>query len=344
MKPVAAALRLLIGLFVFGSLAAIPATAATTIARTTSIPKCAVFVDAANAAGGAGTLAQPHATIAAAIAAAPPGAVICVAEGTYAESLSPGEKYFTLAGGFQRGSAFAVRDSAKYVTRAQGKGGSFVRFEDPSPSGDKLVAIDGFEITGYAQAIFREFYESQRFDITNNFIHGNSCADQSLAGAGFALNNVSGNIRGNVIQGNACGRGGAGFINDTTNKNTVLIEGNLIDGNAGTEPGSSHGGALYLFVNRVTVLNNTFTRNSVTQWGAASTSAPTPRAASRLLRRWRRTSTAATKPATAAAASSATMAQRASARTKSTRRTAAATSCSTAALRAQDRQPPSSNG
>ena len=130
---------------------------AVTVARATSMPQCAVFVDAANSAGGDGTAARPHATIAAAIAAAQPGAVICVAEGTYAESLSPGAKHFTLAGGFQRGKSFTVRDSAAFPTRAQGKGGSFLRFEDPSPTGDNLVAIDGFEITGYGQAIFRDF-------------------------------------------------------------------------------------------------------------------------------------------------------------------------------------------
>ncbi len=48
------------------------------------------------------------------------GAVICVAEGTYAEQLKPGEKIFTLAGGFQRGKDFKVRDSAAYVTKATG--------------------------------------------------------------------------------------------------------------------------------------------------------------------------------------------------------------------------------
>ena len=40
------------------------------------------------------------------------GAVICVAEGVYAEQIKPGEKHFTLAGGFQRGKDFKVRDSA----------------------------------------------------------------------------------------------------------------------------------------------------------------------------------------------------------------------------------------
>ena len=143
------------------------------------------------------------------------GAVICVAEGTYAEQLKPGEKIFTLAGGFQRGKDFKVRDSAAYVTKATGRGGSFIRIEDPGPKGNQLTVIDGFDISGYSQAIFRDYYELQRFDITNNHIHDNKCAsDNELAGAGFALNNVSGRIEGNVFRNNSCGRGGAGFLND----------------------------------------------------------------------------------------------------------------------------------
>jgi len=239
---------------------------AVTVARTTAIPSCRSFVDAATPSGGAGTAQSPYKTIVAAIEAAQAGAVICVAEGTYAEELSPGMKYFTLAGGFQRGD-FKVRDSATYVTKAVGNGGSFIRIEDPGPKGDQLTAIDGFEITGYSQAIFRDFYESQLFEITNSFIHNNICTDQSLAGAGFALNNVSGTIKGNVFASNSCGRGGAGFLNDTTNQNTMIIESNLIEGNAGTEPDSSHGGALYLFGNTLAIVGNTFTNNSVTQWG-----------------------------------------------------------------------------
>src|SRR5690242_8794704 len=65
---------------------------AVTLARATEIPRCAVFVDAAAGAGGNGSVQRPHRTIAAAVNAAEPGAVICVAEGTYAESLRPGEK------------------------------------------------------------------------------------------------------------------------------------------------------------------------------------------------------------------------------------------------------------
>ncbi len=245
---------------------AFAASAAVKVARTTAIPDCTVFVDAASD-GGDGTAQSPHKTIAAAVEAADPGAVICVAEGTYAEQIAPGEKYFTLAGGFQSGSDFKVRDSAAYVSKAAGSGGrscaSRIRVRR-----DGLTAIDGFEITGYSQAIVRDFYESQRFDLTNNYIHDNVCADQTLVGAGVALNNVSGTIRGNVFEKNACGRGGALFLNDTTNKNKVTVENNRVDGNAGTEPGAAHGGAFYLFGNTLTITGNEFTNNSVTQWGA----------------------------------------------------------------------------
>jgi hypothetical protein len=55
------------------------------------------------------------------------------------------------------------------------------------PGKDKLTAIDGFDISGYSRAIARDFWESQRFDVTNNFIHDNTCADQSIAGARIAL-------------------------------------------------------------------------------------------------------------------------------------------------------------
>ena len=180
---------------------------------------------------------------------------------------TPGEKYFTLAGGFQSGSGFKVRDSAKFVSKAAGKGGSFIRIVDPGPV-KGLTAIDGFEITGYSQAIFRDYYESQRFDVTNNYIHDNACGDNSLVGGGVALNNISGTIKGNVFAKNSCGRGGALFLNDTTNQNSVSIESNLIEANAGVEPDAAHGGALYLFGNTLNIIGNRFIDNSVTQWGA----------------------------------------------------------------------------
>ena len=267
--------RLSVAVFLAGALLPAWATAedaaqgvphAVKVARATEIPNCTLFVDASAPKGADGTASKPFKRIADAIEAAQPGAVICVAEGSYPETLAPGEKFFTLAGGFQRGQDFKVRDSAKYVSKAIGKGGSFLRIEDPGPK-EGLTAIDGFEITGYAQAIFRDFYELQRFDVTNNFIHDNACADNALAGAGVALNNVSGTIKGNVFAKNSCGRGGAIFLNDTTNQNKVSIESNLIDGNAGIEPDAAHGGALYLFGNTLIITGNEFTNNSVTQWG-----------------------------------------------------------------------------
>lgn len=236
------------------------------IARATAIPACGIHVDAASR-GGDGSAAKPLATIKAAVAAVQPGGVVCVAEGTYREEIAPGVKPLTLAGGFQSGQGFRVRDSARFPSRAVGKGGTFIKYVDPAPGSGALTVIDGFDISGYSQAIVRDFYESQRFDLTNNFIHDNKCVSDDLAGAGFALQNVSGVIRGNVFRNNVCGRGGAGFLNDTTNQNTVVVEGNWIDANKGVEAGSAHGGALYLFGNTLKITANRFTGNTVTQWG-----------------------------------------------------------------------------
>lgn len=182
---------------------------AVTVARTTTIPACTVFVDATNTGPALGTATAPHPTIAAGVAAASDGAIVCVAEGTYAEGLTPGVKYFTLAGGFQTGQEFTVRDSSRYVSRAQGDGtNTFLRIEDPGPTEGQLTAVDGFEITGYSQAIYRDIYYSQDMDITNNYIHDNACSPASLVGGGFALNNITGTISGNVIAKNTCSRGG----------------------------------------------------------------------------------------------------------------------------------------
>jgi hypothetical protein len=239
------------------------------VARATQIPECALFVDAAAGAGGNGGVARPFRTLAAAVEKARPGAVICVAEGVYDDRLTPGEKHLTLAGGFQSGKRFRVRDSAKYVSKAEGRGGSFFRVADGvGPSGRSLTVIDGFEITGWSQAIVRDHFESQRFDITNNHIHGNRCDQDGLAGAGFSLNNVSGAISGNVIRDNSCWRGGGGALSDSLDENAVAFENNRVEDNEGVEPDSSHGGALYFFNNRLTVRGNEIVGNRVTGWGA----------------------------------------------------------------------------
>ena len=241
------------------------------VARTTTIPACTLFVDAAATGGGGnGTAATPFNTIGAAVSAASAGAIICVAEGTYAEKLSPGAKFLTLAGGFKSKSDFKVRDSAVNITKAKGNGsGSFFRVEnEDAPKAGQLTVIDGFEITGYSQGIFRETYFGQNFDITNNNIHDNVCTTNATGG-GFTLNNVTGTISGNVIARNKCARGGAGSVGDTTDMNAVSITNNLVDGNKGTEPQSSHGGGLYLFGHALTITGNEFTGNDVTGWGGA---------------------------------------------------------------------------
>jgi len=240
---------------------------AVTVAQATAIPECALYVDASGE--GDGTAERPFATIGAAVAAASPGAVICVAEGTYAEELTPGDKPLTLAGGFKSGSGFGMRDSAAYPSKAVGAGtGSFLKIEDPAPKDDQLTAVDGFEISGYSRAIVRDTYYAQRFDVTNNYIHDNTCAEPGLVGAGFALSNISGTISGNVISDNSCDRGGAGFLYDGVQTSVVLIERNLVARNSGTEPGSSHGGAIYVFGKMLTITGNRFIDNSVTGWGA----------------------------------------------------------------------------
>lgn len=240
---------------------------APTVTRATELPSCTTHVDSNESVRGNGSAAAPWQRIGEAVDSVESGAIICVAEGSYPEQLTPREKFFTLAGGFKSGSNFQVRDSALYVSKALGKGGSFLRIADAAPTGDQLIAIDGFEISGYSQAIVRDYWESQRFDITNNFIHDNVCSDQTLVGAAFALNNVSGKIAGNVIRNNSCGRGGGGFLNDSTNQNSVSIENNLVDSNSGTEPTSAHGGGFYFFGNTLWISGNVFLNNSVTQWG-----------------------------------------------------------------------------
>ena len=237
-------------------------------ARTTKPMPCTVFVDVAARSGGDGSLARPLRSIAKAVGGALPGAVICVAEGVYTNQIYT-DKPFTLAGGFKSGSGFTVRDSAVFVSRAQGNGqNSFVHIEDLGPSGDELTAIDGFEITGYSQAVYRDVYYSQRFELTNNYIHDNVCSDSTPgAGAGFWLNNVSGVVAKNVFARNKCGRGGAGAVNDSANENTLSIENNRFVENSGTEPVIAHGGALYLFANKLKIIGNVFAENSATGWG-----------------------------------------------------------------------------
>ena len=144
-----------------------------------------MFVDAAAPANGNGTAQRPHKTIAAAVAAARDGAVICVAEGTYAEQIKPGEKASRLPAASSAARTSRCATPPPTSPRRRERGGSFIRIEDPGPKGKQRTVIDGFDISGYSQAIFRDFYESQRFDITNNHIHDNKCDKDELMGAGF---------------------------------------------------------------------------------------------------------------------------------------------------------------
>jgi hypothetical protein len=234
------------------------------IAGTQEIPKCTVYVDAS--ASGSGTASDQFATIAEAVAAADDGGVICVAEGAYPENVDA-TKPVTLAGGFQAGRNFEVRDSAQYVSKATGTGsGSFVSVQDPGPVG--LIVVDGFEISGYAQGIKRDSTTVQPFNITHNYFHENNCpAGEAISGAGFSMVNVTATIEGNVFRDNHCFRGGAGFIADPAKGSDVTFANNVVDRNSGDEAESAHGGGIYLFATKLTITGNVFTDNTVTGWG-----------------------------------------------------------------------------
>ncbi len=244
---------------------------AVAVARATEIPACTVYVDAASSGPPDGSASNPFTTIGAAVSAATEGAVICVAEGVYAETILPMDKAFTLAGGFQSGRGFTVRDSSVYVTRAQGSGtGSFLRIEgDVAPRDMQLTAIDGFEITGWDRGIYRVTYFSQRFDITNCYIHDNRCSDAAERGfgGGFLLTNVTGTIAANVIAANTCGFGGGGaIIEDPPLAHAVLVERNRVEGNEGIDV-DCHGGGLHLRADDLTVRANDFVENRCASWG-----------------------------------------------------------------------------
>ena len=249
-----------------GALPAGSAPRAVAVARTTEIPGCTLFVDAA--ATGSGTAQSPHKTIAAAVAAASNGAVICVAEGTYAEQIKPGEKSFTLAGGFQRGKDFKVRDSAAYVTKATGRGGSFIRIEDPGPKGNqlhrdrrlrhqRLFAGDRPRLLRVAAVRHHQQPHPRQQVRERQARRRRLCAEQRL-----------GPDRRQCVQEQFL-RPRRRRLRATTprKENTVTIERNLVDNNHGTEPDASHGGALYVFGKTLRITGNLFTRNTVTQWG-----------------------------------------------------------------------------
>ncbi|MGE0790897.1 MAG: right-handed parallel beta-helix repeat-containing protein [Sandaracinaceae bacterium] len=261
---------------------------AVTVARATEIPGCDLYVDAASAGTPDGSASNPYPTITAAVDAASDGAIICVAEGVYAEFILPADKAFTLAGGFQSGQAFTVRDSAAYVSRAEGDGtGSFIRIEgDVAPRDAQLTAIDGFEITGYERGVFRATYFTQRFDITNCYIHDNRCpaGEDRGFGGGFLLGNVSGTIAGNVIRGNTCGFGGGGAVlGDAPLTTTVVVERNRVEANEGVDT-DCHGGGLHLRASDLVVRGNDFLDNRCTSWGAGlyAGSQPPQRTSARL--------------------------------------------------------------
>ena len=131
---------------------------AVTVARATTIPRCTSFVDAAVPARGNGTAQSPHKTIAAAIAAAGTAPSSASRRAPMPSSSSRARKTSRSPAASSAARISRCATSPRYVSKAKGRGGSFIRIEDPGPKGNQLTAIDGFEITGYSQAIFRDYY------------------------------------------------------------------------------------------------------------------------------------------------------------------------------------------
>ena len=186
-------------------------------------------------------------------------------------SSRPGEKYFTLAGGFQRGQQFhGARLRRATSPRRRGAADRSSASRIPGPRATSCTAIDGFEITGYSQAIVRDIYYVQRFDITNNHIHGNRCPDPATSGSPAPASRST------------TSRAGSRATCSGTTPAAAAAPASCGDeakaefGRRRAQPGrrqcrhrgdDSHGGAVYLFGKTLRVTGNLFTNNTVTGWG-----------------------------------------------------------------------------
>ena len=233
---------------------------AVAIAQTTAIPGCTLHVDAAAEDGGDGSAQSPHKTIAAAVAAASPAP-------SSASPRAPTPSRSRRARNTSRSPAVSSAAAASrcatranYVSKAQGSGqGSFLRIADPGPKGGQLTAIDGFEITGYSQAIVRDYLRVAALR-PHQQLHPRQYVRRSRRLSAPASRSTTSRARSAAtsFRKNACGRGGGGFLNDATNKNTVKIENNLVDGNSGTEPDAVARRRVLLGGNTLSIVGNAF--------------------------------------------------------------------------------------
>ena len=197
------------------------------------------------------------------------GAVICVAEGTYAEQLKPGEKVLharrrlPARQGFQGARLRRLRDQGD---RAGADRSSASRIPAPratSAPPSTASTSPAIRRRSFATTTSRSASTSPTTTSTTT-----SAPTTTLAGAGFALNNVSGRIEGNVFRNNACGRGGAGFLNDydatRTRSRSSATSSTAMPGPSPT-PRTAARSISSATTLRIT--GNLFTRNTVTQWG-----------------------------------------------------------------------------
>ncbi len=239
-----------------------------------------ICVKAGGKSNGKGTASDPLGSINAALAAAAPGDVIQVAEGTYKENVAVGkfgdfvETHFSLLGGFS--PDFSSRDASKFRSVIDG-GGTLPGLQLHLQSGGKTV-LDGFRITngrglgktyedGYGRGggIFVELIGNGEVLISHNEVYGNDTngAEDEQRGGGIFTEAMDWDgskpvvrIEDNVVHSNQAGRG-AGI---TVEGRYALILRNVVEANRAH---SDHGGGIYLSTANADVTDNVVRGNEI---------------------------------------------------------------------------------
>lgn len=216
-------------------------------------------VDDDAAAGGDGTAGAPFRSIQDAVEAAPEGATIQVAEGSYDENVGVERKALRIHGGFA--PDFAVRNARERATCVLGgRRDSVFVLIDAGAS-----VIDGFHIRGGSASSADPNYPSGAGIYANggspliahNVIEENATGGDwdRATGGGIQAFNASSTIVRNVVRNNSAGRGGGISVGG----DSVVLERNTVVDNHGL---GDHGGGLYL-AGEITMTKNLVAGNEI---------------------------------------------------------------------------------
>lgn len=217
-------------------------------------------VDGAHEGAEDGTATSPYRTVTAAIAAAQPGALIQVAQGTYQERLLIEGGRVELYGGFPGGGDFAGRDRLAHVTTLDGSGGAGAVVTILAGG----TVIDGFRVTGGTGRCdqFRcegggLYVDAEEVTIARCEITGNTVQFEGYNTARGGGLHVSGavTIFRNSIRGNRAERGGA-----IAGGGRIVVVENTIQDNVGY---GDHGGGVILAGPAIEVVRNRFESNEI---------------------------------------------------------------------------------